>query len=102
MDLAVLLIVVPALIALNGFFVAAEYSLVRSRLDRIEALVEDGAKGAKLARNQIEHIDEYIASCQVGITLTSIGIGAVGEPVLAHYLDRWIDNVFAHGAAIAI
>jgi CBS domain containing-hemolysin-like protein len=102
MDLAVLLIVVPALIALNGFFVAAEYSLVRSRLDRIEALVEEGAKGAKLARRQIEHIDEYIASCQVGITLTSIGIGAVGEPVLAHYLDGPLDDWLAHGVAVAI
>jgi CBS domain containing-hemolysin-like protein len=102
MNIALLLLVVPALIALNGFFVAAEYSLVRSRLDRIEAMVEEGVKGARLARNQIERIDEYIASCQVGITLTSIGIGAVGEPVLAHYLDKPLDNTIAHGVAIAI
>jgi CBS domain containing-hemolysin-like protein len=102
MNIALLLLVVPALIALNGFFVAAEYSLVRSRLDRIEAMVEEGVKGARLARNQIERIDEYIASCQVGITLTSIGIGAVGEPVLAHYLDKPLDNTIAHGVAVAI
>jgi CBS domain containing-hemolysin-like protein len=102
MNLALLLVVVPALIALNGFFVSAEYALVRSRLDRIEQMEEEGVKGARLARYQIEHIDEYIAACQVGITLTSIGIGAVGEPVLAHYLDRWLDNPLAHGAAVAI
>jgi CBS domain containing-hemolysin-like protein len=102
MNLALLLVVVPAMIALNGFFVSAEYALVRSRLDRIEALEEDGARGARLARFQIEHIDEYIASCQVGITLASIGIGAVGEPVLAHYLDKWLGGPLSHGAAVAI
>src|SRR3954471_12241239 len=100
--LAILLVVVPALIALNGFFVAAEYALVRSRLDRIEALEEEGARGARLARFQIQHIDEYIAACQVGITLASIGIGAVGEPVVAHYLDKPLGNVLGHGAAITI
>jgi CBS domain containing-hemolysin-like protein len=102
MNLALLLVVVPALIALNGFFVSAEYALVRSRLDRIEQLEEEGARGARLARYQIEHIDEYIASCQVGITLASIGIGAVGEPVLAHYLDKWLGGLLSHGAAVAI
>src|SRR4051794_15127597 len=100
--LAILLIVVPAMIALNGFFVAAEYALVRSRLDRIEALEEDGARGAGLAHFQIEHIDEYIAACQVGITLASIGIGAVGEPVVAHYLHKPLGGAVSHGAAVAI
>jgi CBS domain containing-hemolysin-like protein len=102
MNLVLLLVVVPAMIALNGFFVAAEYALVRSRLDRIDALMEEGAKGANLAHRQIQRIDEYIASCQVGITLASIGIGAVGEPVIAHYLDKPLDDVIAHGLAVAI
>src|SRR5437764_4041748 len=102
MNLVLLLIVVPAMIALNGFFVAAEYALVRSRLDRIEQLEQEGRKRASLARRQIEHIDEYIAACQVGITLASIGIGAVGEPVLAHYLEKLFGHVFGHGAAVAL
>jgi CBS domain containing-hemolysin-like protein len=102
MNLVLLLVVVPLLIAVNGFFVAAEYALVRSRLDRIEQLVQEGRKRALLARHQIEHIDEYIAACQVGVTLASIGIGAVGEPVFAHYLDKLFDNVLAHGAAVAL
>jgi CBS domain containing-hemolysin-like protein len=102
MNLVLLLIVVPAMIALNGFFVAAEYALVRSRLDRIEQLEQEGRKRASLARRQIEHIDEYIAACQVGITLASIGIGAVGEPVLAHYLEKPLGSPLAHGAAVAI
>jgi len=102
MDLALLLIVVPALIALNGFFVAAEYALVRARLDRIEQLAEEGARGASLAKKQIERIDEYIAACQVGVTLASIGIGAIGEPVVAHYLEKPLGGPLSHGAAVVI
>jgi CBS domain containing-hemolysin-like protein len=102
MNLVLLLIVVPLMIGLNGFFVAAEYALVRSRVDRLEQLELEGRKGASLAKGQIERIDEYIAACQVGITLASIGIGAVGEPVLAHYLDKPLGHVLGHGAAVAI
>ena len=102
MNLVLLLVVVPLLIAVNGFFVAAEYALVRSRVDRLEQLEEEGRKRATLARLQIGRIDEYIAACQVGITLASIGIGAVGEPVFAHYLDKLFGHVFGHGAAVAL
>src|SRR5215467_2142794 len=102
MNLVLLLIAVPLMIAINGFFVSAEYALVRSRLDRVEQLLQEGRKRAALAKRQIEHIDEYIAACQVGVTLASIGIGAVGEPVLAHYLDKPLGNVLGHGAAVAI
>ena len=70
--IAALVIGVPALILINAFFVGAEYALVRSRIDRIAALQEEGAQGAALAKRQIDHIDEYIAACQVGITLASI------------------------------
>jgi CBS domain containing-hemolysin-like protein len=100
--IALLLLGVPTLILFNAFFVAAEYALVRSRLDRIQALENEGVSGAALARRQIDHIDEYIAACQVGITLASIGIGAVGEPVLAHYLKGPFGGPLGHGAAIAI
>ena len=100
MNLALLLIGVPALIGVNAFFVAAEYALVRARLDKIEALEQDEAAGAALAHHQIDRIDEYIAACQVGVTLASIGIGAVGEPVIAHYLRNWFGNVIGHGVAV--
>jgi CBS domain containing-hemolysin-like protein len=100
--LVLLLVVVPALIGLNGFFVAAEYALVRSRLDRLESMVNEGVRGAKLAYRQIERIDEYIAACQVGITLASIGIGAIGEPTIAHYLDKPFGSAFGHGVAVVI
>jgi CBS domain containing-hemolysin-like protein len=100
--IALLLLGVPALILLNAFFVAAEYALVRSRLDRIEALESEGASGAALVRGQIDRIDEYIAACQVGITFASIGIGAVGEPVLAHYLKGPLGGPLGHAASVAI
>jgi CBS domain containing-hemolysin-like protein len=99
---AVLLLGVPALILMNAFFVAAEYAMVRSRLDRVQALVKEGVRGAKLAERQIEHIDEYIAACQVGITLASIGIGAVGEPAFADILKKPLGNVLGHAAATAL
>ena len=51
-------------------------------------MANEGVRGAKLATRQIGRIDEYIAACQVGITLASIGIGAIGEPTIAHYLDK--------------
>jgi CBS domain containing-hemolysin-like protein len=100
--LAVLLLGVPALVLMNAFFVAAEYALVRSRLDRVQALVKEEVKGASLAARQIEHIDEYIAACQVGITLASIGIGAVGEPALANLLKDPFGSVLGHAAATAV
>src|SRR4051794_25632366 len=100
--IAVLLLAVPALILMNAFFVAAEYALVRSRRDRLEALKQDGVRGAALADRQVERIDEYIAACQVGITLASIGIGAVGEPALADLLKKPLGNVLGHAAATAL
>jgi CBS domain containing-hemolysin-like protein len=99
---AVLLLGVAALILMNAFFVAAEYALVRSRLDRVQALVKEGARGAELAAKQIERIDEYIAACQVGITLASIGIGAVGEPAIADLLKKPFGDVLGHAAATAL
>jgi CBS domain containing-hemolysin-like protein len=100
--IALLLLGVPALIILNAFFVAAEYALVRSRLDRIQSLENEGASGATLAKRQIDRIDEYIAACQVGITFASIGIGAVGEPAIADLLKKPLGDVLGHAAATAL
>jgi CBS domain containing-hemolysin-like protein len=90
------------LIALNAFFVIAEYSLVRARHSRLELAAEQGLRGAKLALRQLEHINEYISTCQVGNTMASIGIGAVGEPALAHLLTGALGNGLAHGVAVVI
>src|SRR3954449_4939953 len=98
----VLILAVLALIAMNAFFVAAEYSLVRSRPDRVEAAVERGDKGAALFKREIDSIDEYIAACQVGITMASIGLGAVGEPVFANLLEDPLGGPLSHGVAVVL
>lgn len=81
-----LLLTVPALVLLNGVFVAAEFALVAVRRTRIEQLVSEGAAGARAAENAVTHLDRSIAATQLGITLASIGLGFVGEPALARLL----------------
>ncbi|HEX2017173.1 MAG TPA: hemolysin family protein [Solirubrobacteraceae bacterium] len=99
---ALLLLATLALVAVNGFFVIAEYSLVRSRKAKLEAARDAGARGAALALVQLEHINEYISACQIGITMTSIGIGALGEPTLAHWFEPGLGAALSHGLAVAI
>ena len=96
------IILTGVLVLVNAFFVMAEYALVRSRRARLEALADEGARGARLAVTQIDHIGDYISACQVGITAASIGIGAVGEPALAHLFESALGSVAGHAAAVAI
>ncbi|MEA2250445.1 MAG: magnesium and cobalt exporter, family [Solirubrobacteraceae bacterium] len=99
---ALLLVATGLLIALNAFFVMAEYALVRSRRTRLEALKDEGARGAALALSQAEEIGDYISTVQVGITMTSIGIGALGEPVLADVFKPLFGGPLSHGLAVAL
>ncbi len=75
-----------ALVFLNGFFVAAEFAIVKVRLTQIEPLMKSGMKRAKTAHNVITHLDAYLSATQLGITLTSLGLGWMGEPFVAHML----------------
>jgi CBS domain containing-hemolysin-like protein len=97
----ILLVLLLLLVVLNGLFVAAEIGLVRSRKSRLEAMAEEGQRGAAQALDQVDHLSEYIAACQVGITLCSIGIGFLGEPSLAKLLEP-VFGGFSHAAAAAI
>jgi CBS domain containing-hemolysin-like protein len=99
---ALLLVLTALLIAMNAFFVAGEYALVRSRRARMEALKDEGARGAALALTQIDDISDYISAVQVGITMTSIGIGALGEPVLADLLEPLFGGPLSHGISVAV
>ena len=96
------LIIAAVLIAINAFFVIAEYALVRSRRARLEVMREEGAKGAGLALDQLGNINEYISAVQIGVTMTSIAIGALGEPALAAILREPLGEVLSHGVALAI
>ena len=98
-----LFIVLAALLVLvNAFFVIAEYALVRSRRPRLQALAEAGARGAALALRQLDEIGDYISACQVGITMASIGIGALGEPAIARLLEPLLGGAVGHTAAVVI
>jgi len=77
------LLLIPALVALNGLFVAAEFSLVSVRKTRIEELLKRGIKSARSVELAQRRLDRSIAATQLGITLASIGLGFVGEPALA-------------------
>ncbi len=96
------LILTALLIAVNAFFVIAEYALVRSRRARLELLRDEGAKGAALALRQVSNVNEYISAVQIGVTLTSIGVGALGEPALASILKGALGDTLSHGVAVVI
>jgi CBS domain containing-hemolysin-like protein len=99
---AIKLILTAVLVAVNAFFVIAEYALVRSRRARLEVMRDEGQRGAGLALEQLANINEYISAVQIGVTLTSIGIGALGEPALAAILKPVLGGPLSHGAAVAI
>src|SRR5262249_11382489 len=81
-----LLLTVPALVVVNGLFVAAEFSLVAVRRTRVEQLVKEGVAAAKSIEAALARLDRSIAATQLGITLASIGLGFTGEPALARLL----------------
>jgi len=77
---------VPLLVLLNGFFVAAEFALVKIRDTQLETLVSKGHRRAKVARRIVRNLDAALSSTQLGITLASLGLGWVGKPVFASLL----------------
>lgn len=81
------ILAVLALVVLNGFFVAAELALVRIRDTQLEALAVKGNRRAKVARSVVENIDAYIGATQFGITLASMALGVVVEPVFQRLLS---------------
>jgi CBS domain containing-hemolysin-like protein len=76
-----------ALVFANGFFVAAEFAIVTVRKTRIDQMIAEGHRGARAVRRAITDPDSYIAATQLGITMASIGLGWIGEPVLASMIQ---------------
>jgi magnesium and cobalt exporter, CNNM family len=89
------LIAVGALIFVNAFFVAAEYALVTARRTRIIELHHQGNRRARAVLRITADPPQFIAAMQLGVTLTSLGIGALGEQALAHAFDKWISTILA-------
>lgn len=81
------------LVILNGFFVAAEFSLVKVRKTRLAELSENGSKKAAVALNVASKLDAYLSACQLGITLASLGLGWLGEPAIASLLEPLFSDI---------
>ena len=80
-------IAVVLLLAANAFFVAAEFALVRVRRFRMESRAEQGSAAARLTLRMLDNLEAYLAACQLGITMASLGLGWVGEPAVAALLE---------------
>ncbi len=100
---------VLALVLANGFFVAAEFSIVTVRKTRIDQMIAEGHRGARAVRRAVSNPDPFIAATQLGITMASIGLGWIGEPALAAmvqptigFLPVGIAVTTAHTIAVAI
>jgi CBS domain containing-hemolysin-like protein len=96
------LVGVAILIALNAFFVAAEYGLVTARRTRIIELQHQGNRRARDVLRITTDPGRFIAAMQLGVTLTSLGIGALGEATLSREFDRWMSTALAIVLAYAI
>jgi CBS domain containing-hemolysin-like protein len=77
------LLLAAFLLFANGFYVAAEFALVKSKRFRIDAMAAEGRFGAKLSQEILNNIEAYLACCQLGITMASLGLGWVGEPTVS-------------------
>lgn len=94
------LLAILALVLLNGFFVASEFALVKVRASQLEALVDQGVRGARTARAATQHLDAYLSATQLGITLASLGLGWLGEPFLAAMLEPFFVKVGITSAGV--
>jgi CBS domain containing-hemolysin-like protein len=96
------LLAVAALLLLNAFFVAAEYGLVTARRTRITELEQQGSRRARAVLQITANPPRFIAAMQLGVTLTSLGIGAVGEPVFARIFDPIPAKIVSYGLAFLL
>ncbi|AYA77917.1 hypothetical protein DOE78_22320 [Bacillus sp. Y1] len=86
------LLLIALLIALTAFFVATEFAIVKVRMSRIDQLIAEGKKGALSAKKVVTHLDEYLSACQLGITITALGLGWLGEPTV----EKILHPLFEH------
>ena len=87
------LVIFFLLIALTTVFVGSEFALVKVRSTRIEQLVDEGNKSAKIVKKMIDNLDYYLSACQLGITITALGIGMVGESTFEFILHPLFSSI---------
>jgi CBS domain containing-hemolysin-like protein len=95
------LLAIMTLVLANGFFVAAEFALVTVRKTRIDQLIAEGSATARVVRRALGDPDSYIAATQLGITMTSLGLGWIGEPALAVVLEPGLAAMVGDRMAVA-
>ncbi|WP_110956281.1 hemolysin family protein [Massilibacillus massiliensis] len=101
------LFLVIFLVLLNGFFVAAEFAMVKVRSTRIDTLLQEGHMQAKYAKRLVDNLDAYLSACQLGITLASLGLGWIGEPAIALLIgpilvEFGLSEAMIHTVAVAV
>ena len=100
--IALLLLAVLVLILLNAFFVAAEFALVRSRKAHLQTDADLGKKGAATAVDMMDDLSRYLSAAQVGITLTSLGLGFLGEPAIGSLIESAIGEDVPHWVSTTV
>lgn len=94
------LLVIALLVALNGFFVACEFSIVKVRSSQLDALIDEGNLRASFTKHVRGHLDAYLSATQLGVTLASLALGYIGEQFLAEILQPLFALVGVHSHAI--
>jgi putative hemolysin len=94
------ILLVFVLVAANGFFVAAEFSLVAVRRSRVAQLVAAGRRNAQVLQRAVDNLDAHLAATQLGITISSLALGWIGEPALAHLIEPFLSRLLGSFAAV--
>ena len=102
MHIGLSLLLVVLFLAMNAFFVIAEFALVRVRKSQLELAVEEGKKGAKSAMHIAENVNAYLSACQLGITLASLALGWLGEPAFSALIRPLFELLHLPEAFISI
>ncbi len=112
MDSSILnIILLIIFLGLTAFFVAAEFAVVKIRKSRIDQLIDEGNKKAVIAKKVVSDLDYYLSACQLGITITAIGLGAFTKPYIKHLMYpvfEWLNtpetvmNILSYGIALAV
>jgi len=95
-------LVISGLVFVNGFFVAAEFALVKVRTSQIDQLVEEGNWAAKLVSRALDHLDAYLSASQVGITVASLALGWAIEKRVVHNVETWLGQNNLQGSEITL
>ncbi|RPK07900.1 hemolysin family protein [Priestia endophytica] len=101
-NITVNFILVAILIGLTAFFVATEFAIVKVRTSKIDQLVAEGKRGAVAAKRVTTHLDEYLSACQLGITVTAMGLGWLGEPTIERVLHPLFEALNLNEATTTI